>query len=214
MKRLLFFSLLLLSGCFVAQDQAGGEEWPVIPSLPAREGRIFYEEVVEVNSSVPKDSLYQAARQWLEEYYHTNQPELQVDDKEAGQLIARGDHHYQFSVRESLPETEAREPEKPFVIHLQPTLHISVQDGQYQYRIYDFSAREEIRDLMFTEELDPAQEQAPEPRASRWAMSNRKREELFMKAALRSKLLIGLEKEVKDLIQSLKSAMATAAPAP
>jgi hypothetical protein len=210
MKKLLIFLLILFPGSLLAQDNHGGEKWPILPTLPAREGKIYYEEVVELKPSVAKDSLYKAARQWLAGYSDTAKLELQVDEREAGQLIARGNHHYQFFVRENMQEVGPNEQEKPYVIHLQHTLHIEVKDGQYRFRIYDFSARDEIRDLMITDELNPAQGQVPEPRVRRSARSKKKREEMFMVASYRSKLLAGLEDEVKDLTKSFKSAMAKA----
>jgi hypothetical protein len=216
MPKLLLLLLLLLPAPLLAQGRAGSassriassDKWPVLPSLPAREGKIYYEEEVKLNASVPKDTLFQAARDWLAAYYETAQPELQKEDREAGVLVARGDHHYQFYVRDKEQEAGQNEQEKPYVIHLQHTLHLHVQDGQYRLRIYDFSGRDEIRDLMIDDELNPDQGQVPEPRARRSAKSKKNREEMYLMAAYRSKLLTGLEEEVQDLTQSLKAAMA------
>ncbi len=210
MKKLLLFLIILLPNLLIAQGEApsasdspGKEKWPVLPTLPAREGKIYYEEAVELKPSVPQDSLYSAARNWLLEYYQTSKPELQVDEREAGQLMARADKHYQFFAGQD-PQ------EKEYIIQLQHTLHIEVKDGQYRFRIYDFSARDEIRDLTLLSELDPGQGQVPEPRARRSAKGKKKRDEMFLEADYRSKLLTGLEQEVNTLIQSLKSAMAKA----
>lgn len=218
MKKLLLLLLLLIPGPLLAQDNANTaatvtaqEVWPVLPALPARDGKIYYEEVVELKPSVPKDSLYAATRKWLTEYYETLQPELLKENREAGQLIAQGDHHFQFYVRDSLQQVGENQQEKPYVIHLQHTLHIEVQDGQYRFRIYDFTARDEIQDLMLDQELNPAQGQVLEPRVRRSAKSKKNREALFLKASFKSKLLTGLEKEIHDLTESLKSALAKAA---
>jgi hypothetical protein len=163
---------------------------------------------------VPKDTLLQVARDWLATYYQTAQAEVQKEDREAGELMARGDHHYQFYVRENEQESGQNEHEKPYVIHLQHTLHLDVQDGQYRLRIYDFSARDEIRDLMIIDELNPALKQIPEPRARRSAKSKKRREEVYLAASYRSKLLTGLEQEVTELTESLKAAMAKAGSTP
>jgi hypothetical protein len=168
---------------------------------------------VELKPSVSKDSLYQAARQWLEEYAETAQTELQVDDQQAGQLIGTVNHHYQFQVRDTPQPPTPDDQEKPYSIHLRHTLHLELKDGQYRYRIYDFSAWEEIRDLSLNDELDPTLGQVPEPRAGRSARSRKKREEMFLAASFPSRLLTGLEEEVTHLTQSLKSALARAAAA-
>ena len=210
MKKLLLLLLLLLPGPLLAQNKSARVKWPVLPTLPTKEGQIYFEEVVELKPSVPKDSLYQAARKWLAAYYHTAQPELLKEDRAAGQLISRGDHHYQLYVTPTEPEGGLQQ-EKPYVIHLQHTIHLEVKDGQYRYRIYDFSARDEIRNLNIVHELNPQLGQVPEPRVRRSARSKKNWEDAFVEASFRSAFQTGLEKEINGLTQSLKSAMAKAA---
>ncbi|CAN5921909.1 hypothetical protein BH24BAC1_BH24BAC1_21750 [soil metagenome] len=213
MKKLLVLVLLLLPGPLLAQNNSAREKWPALPSLPAKEGQIYFEEVVELPPSAPKDSLYKAAREWLADYFKTAQPELQKEDRAAGELITRSDHHYQVSVGQNEQEAGQNQQENPYIIHLQHTLHLVVKDGQYQYRLYDFTARDEIRNLNIVQELNPQQGQVREPRRRRSAKGNKNWEEAYMAASFRSKLLTGLEQEVKDMTQSLKSAMAKAASA-
>jgi hypothetical protein len=54
------------------------------------DGRVEYSAVVYMDSSVTKDAIYSAARAWFVDNFKDAKEVLQVQDKEAGELVGKG----------------------------------------------------------------------------------------------------------------------------
>ena len=80
-----------------------------------------YSEVVEVKG-VDKNALYQRAIEWVNENFKSAKAAIQVADKEAGNIMAKG-------------SMELALPAEDFVSF---SLSIMVKDGKYKYIMKDF----------------------------------------------------------------------------
>lgn len=80
--RCLFLFALLPFASF-AQDTA------IARIFPVKDGRVYYEKVVTVDSST-KDQLYTKAKTWALQHYNSQKDAAQTDDRELGMLVYRG----------------------------------------------------------------------------------------------------------------------------
>jgi hypothetical protein len=109
MKKL-FFALLLLP--FFAHAQ-----------LPVKDGKVFYAEVINIDSA-DKSELYSRARKWFEHEYIAPKNVIQVEDKENGEMIGRG--LFEFPVLSNQASVY-------YVIN------VAVKDNKYKYEVSSFS---------------------------------------------------------------------------
>lgn len=95
--------------------------------LDEKTGKITFTEVVTVDdSTATKDQLYSRAREWFARTFKSSQNVLQMDDKELGKLIGKGN----FSIIPGLYLTDSR---------VDFTLSIYLKDGRYKYELTDFN---------------------------------------------------------------------------
>ena len=92
--------------------------------IDSQTGRITYEGVVEV-PGISKADLYTRANAWVAHSYRSAQDVIQLNDKEAGQLIVKG-----------LARVTSRGSDFGVVHH---TLTVYVKDGRYKYVLTDFT---------------------------------------------------------------------------
>lgn len=102
-------------------------------SIPKKDGKIFYEKVVSVDS-VNKAQLYLNAKQWLSSVYKNSKNVIEIDDKDAGKLVSKGSINY--SLNSGFKTATAYF-----------TMAIDVKDGKYRFQIYDFSIKRSKRDF-------------------------------------------------------------------
>ena len=91
---------------------------------------ITYTEVIKVDSNVSSKELYIRARTWFAETYRSAKDVIQMDDKESGILVGKGNFKYTSSV------FMGSEGTKGWVRY---TITISVKDGRYKYEITNFN---------------------------------------------------------------------------
>ncbi len=129
MKRILllwFCVLVCLSSYAQKKKKSEPEKEPApVTMLPEENGSVSYTEVIKVDSAT-KDQLYLAARKWFADNYKSANDVIQMDDKEAGEIIGKGLFY------ENLSFGVLVGAEKVAVYH---TVKISVKDGRYKYTI-------------------------------------------------------------------------------
>lgn len=97
-------------------------------TLPEKDGIIVYSEVVQLDSTYKKDQLFLAAKKWFAETYKSANDVIQMQDKEAGEIIGKG----LFSTFLKMPFPLIGES-----VNVYHTVKISVKDGRYRYEITD-----------------------------------------------------------------------------
>lgn len=191
MKRKLLTSLVLLASILVSTSQAQGTY-----ELPTKDGKLFFTNVVTVDSTFKKNDLYSKARQWFVNYYKSADDVLQMDDKEEGKLIGKGLHKYNFF--NGLDASE---------VNLFFTVNITVKDGKYKYEIYNFNGKRIKQSALAALSSNPSQT------STEVIDFDHEYNELLNKTGrikYRTKVVEGLKKEVLAIILSLEKAMKAA----
>lgn len=127
MKRILFSLTFILITSFVfGQDKLLG-------ILPLKDGNVNYSGVVQVDSiskdTTKKDELYKRAKRWFIDTYNSAKDVIQLDDKENGEIIAKG--FFEVSRQVGFLLTTQ-------TFNIWQTFKIQVKDGRYKYEITDF----------------------------------------------------------------------------
>ncbi|WP_375416173.1 DUF4468 domain-containing protein [uncultured Hymenobacter sp.] len=140
LNALCYFGLLM---CFAQKSQAQnpnstgaghyvkkGELDPArLAALPVdADGAIYYEGVIKVDSTISKQDIHQAVREWFVSNYVSGKDVLQVDDKDAGKILGKGIHKYQFVNGINISE-----------VALTFVLSVETKDGKFRYRMYNFT---------------------------------------------------------------------------
>ena len=145
MKTLLLAIFFLLPSCLLyAQEKklppipervVGRKKLPPIPDDPnkllsvlsMKEGRVYYEGVIAVDSAT-KDALYQRAKRWVVDAYKSAKDVIQLDDPDNGELVVKGKFKTYW-------QTTFLAGQDVYIAH---TISISVKDGKYRYQMTDF----------------------------------------------------------------------------
>ena len=90
-------------------------------TLPIKDGKVTYTNVINVDS-VRKDELFVRAKKWFATTYKSANDVIQMDDKDAGEIVGKGNMQIKYYAR------------NPRIRH---TITISVKDGKYRYIISD-----------------------------------------------------------------------------
>lgn len=150
-------------------------------------GLISY-TVIENVDGQSKSQLYNKAREWFVNTYKDANAVIQLDDKDAGKLMGKGVYKYAFANGINISQ-----------ITLTFTVNIDIKDGKYRCRIYAFSG-----DNANTSMLGG-------PNATNIYKIDYDRCYTDLKAGKRekynSKMLNGLDSEVKSIEKSLRDAM-------
>ena len=93
------------------------------------EGNIFFEEVVKVDSNLTKQELYVNAKEWFAKTFVSAQDVIQMDDKEVGRIIGKGNMEYNSTIYYGSNGTKG---------WIRYTVTIQVKDGRYKYEISNF----------------------------------------------------------------------------
>jgi hypothetical protein len=116
MKSFILFITLLLSTTVFSQEKLNG-------ILPLQDGVVTFTEVVPVEGA-SQSTLYANAKRWFVNLYKSAKDVIQLDDKDAGEIIGKGVFKIDYYSR------------KPSIAH---TISIRVKDGRYKYTISDLS---------------------------------------------------------------------------
>jgi len=151
---------------------------------------LTYTEVVQVDS-VSKDELYNRAKLWLATAYNRSSDVLQMEDKDAGQIIGKAIIKYNPTVFSGSEQTKGT---------IKYTIKIFVKEGRYKYEITDF-----IHDPYgnqygkFSVGLITTAEECPNPKPMAKKWSNK----------IWKDCKDQIESNVTPLISSLKQGMST-----
>lgn len=123
MKYLSVFSfaifILFLPGQSRSQDH---------PQFPTIDGEVVYEAVTECD--LPKETIYDNILVWVASSFNSAQDVIQLQDKEAGKLIIKG------NFKENVTMGIASKNVTTYF-----TLQFDVRDQKYRYRFIDMSSR-------------------------------------------------------------------------
>jgi len=116
---LLFFVFSLSVSNIFAQT-----ENPVI--FPRNdEGKVLFTDVVQVDSTLDKSTLYGNAKLFFANTFKSAQDVIQVDDKENGRIVGKGFSEITLVAL------------YPYQAKMYYTISVSCKDGRYKYEIYD-----------------------------------------------------------------------------
>jgi len=121
MKNILF---IIISVIILIQVKAQDKHLNVLPLV---DGKITYTDVVKVDS-VSKDELYNRAKRWFVDNYNSSKDVIQLDDKENGEIIAKGffEEFWQVTAYSGMN------------VNVWQKIQIQIKDGRYKYEITDF----------------------------------------------------------------------------
>ena len=114
-KTIYLFILIMFSINSFSQEK-------LLDILPLENGNVVYTEVVKVDS-LNKKELYNRVKKWVVLKYKSANDVIQLDDKEDGIIIGKGNFGIKYYSR------------KPTIEH---TLQIETKDGRYKYTISSF----------------------------------------------------------------------------
>ncbi|MDJ1468147.1 DUF4468 domain-containing protein [Xanthocytophaga flava] len=120
MKTLVSIALLLISSFSLFAQVT----LPIDPTT----NKVSYTEVVEV-PGMTKDQLHAKANEWLAKTYKSANDVIQMNDKEAGKIIAKG-------TTKSYLHSMGKDWDAGYFRH---TLTLSFKDGKFRYEFTDFT---------------------------------------------------------------------------
>lgn len=116
MKKIIYlFILTMFSTNSFSQEK-------LLDILPLENGNVVYTEVVKVDS-INKKELYNRAKKWFVLNYKSANAVIQLEDKEDGMIIGKGNFRIKYYSR------------NPTIEH---TLQIETRDGRYKYTVSRF----------------------------------------------------------------------------
>lgn len=97
--------------------------------LPEKDGKVIYEQVDSV-PGVLKTELYSRAKIWLVKEFNSSKAVIELDDKDAGQIIGKGSFKYVYTVMLTTGYWRCSF-----------TLQIDCRDNKARIKIYDISSK-------------------------------------------------------------------------
>jgi len=98
--------------------------------LPLKNGKVFYSGIVKTDG-VSKEELYNRAKRWFVNTYTSAQDNIQIDDKENGEIVGKGFFKTYWDVS-IISGTE---------VNIYQTVRILVKDGKFKYEFKNFSIK-------------------------------------------------------------------------
>lgn len=99
--------------------------------FPEKDGKVYYSEVIQVDTSLKKNDLFNTVRKWFAEAYKSANDVIQLQDRETGEIVGKG-----------IVKAVYKIPLNPSVdVSVYHTINISVKDGRFRYVITDLRAR-------------------------------------------------------------------------
>ena len=138
MSKVLFIFLLLP---FISNAQSNDKYQKLIDKytldsaewiFPQKNGIVIYTDVIEVDSSIKKDELYNRAKSWFVTEYKSANAVLQMQDKDAGIIMGKGmfEAGYNMGLMVGLQ-----------IVNVYHTVKIFIKDGKYKYEITDLNGK-------------------------------------------------------------------------
>ncbi|WP_345951326.1 DUF4468 domain-containing protein [Mucilaginibacter sp. PAMB04274] len=185
MKRLFTILIAFISIQCLAQSQD-----TTGLKIPYTEGKVIYEEVVDLNG-INKQQLYYNARQWFIDYFTSSKAVIENEDKEQGRVIGKGTVNTTVSGFSSTTYPTGL------------TVQIDAKDNKYRYKIYDFVITSPEVDLGRMYGKLRAFDFTPERILEDLAAGRRK---TFTKKQARN-FLTAFDARIKEMSLSIKKAM-------
>ncbi|HEY8688444.1 MAG TPA: DUF4468 domain-containing protein [Chitinophagaceae bacterium] len=100
--------------------------------FPEENKEVLYTGVVNVDSNLKKDELYVRARAWFVNEYKSAKDVIQMEDKQAGEIIGKGLISAIYTEGRGLLAIQWK-------ITIWHTVSVFVKDGKYKYEIKDIN---------------------------------------------------------------------------
>jgi hypothetical protein len=121
-KTILLTCLIINSIATFAQDEN---------VFPEKDGKVYYSEIITVDTGISKNDLFVAARKWFANAYKSANDVIQMQDKESGEIVGKGIVTWLYRI-----------PLNPSVtVNVYHTVSIIVKDGRYKYEITDLNGK-------------------------------------------------------------------------
>lgn len=117
MKKVLLLFAILIPTFMYGQDI-------VSANFPTKDGKIYYTEVVTVDSTLSASNLYINAKRWMVSEFKSSKEVIQIDNKDLNIIIGKG-------FFEKGHTSAIQNPKNWFIIKLE------FKNGKYRYSIYD-----------------------------------------------------------------------------
>jgi len=155
----------------------------IFSAVPLKNGKIYYSGIVNIDS-VSKDELYYRAKRWFVDTYSSAQDNIQIDDKENGEIVGKGCFRTYWDVT-LLSGME---------VNICQTVRILIKDGKYKYEFKDFFIRYYVAPDQSTNGSDV------DMQLENWKSYSKKNSQRIFKK---------IDASVNDLIRSLSAALKT-----
>jgi hypothetical protein len=110
----------------LAQDSTAGTATDTV-ALPVQDGKIMFQQIVTLpDSSVNKDRIFLALKEWATATYQGNN--FDIDDKEGGKLVLRVSYQ--------------SERKRNTALLINYTLSFTVKNGKYRIQVYNLDGKE------------------------------------------------------------------------
>lgn len=153
--------------------------------LSENNGTVYYTGIVDVDTSLTKEQLFLRAKKWFAGFYVSGKEVMQVEDKEAGEMIGKGYFKERYFEQD---------------VYVWHTVEILVKQGKFKYIITNFDGNI-ISPALAMGVFSHAEKSDPLP------VSNTYNAKGFKKAY--NQFLISLDRKVKILINDLSGKMST-----
>lgn len=169
------------------------KESPELIQVPVNsDGKIYYEGVVKVDSTIKQADLYRKGREWFVNTYVDAKEVLQLDDKADGKLMGKGVYKYSFF--NGLNSSS---------VTMGFTLNLDVKDGRYRYRIYNFNGTNKNQSA-----LDGLSSRPSGPSYIKLDYDQTYADyKAGKRAKYNGKVTAGMDEQVRGIIASLEKAM-------
>ena len=121
MKKLIIVFFLCFCALTYGQDS-------MFSSIPLKNGKAFYSGIVQIDN-VSKNELYNRAKRWFVNTYTSAQDNIQLDDKENGEIVGKGCFQTNWDIAIISSQN----------INVCQTIRILIKDNRYKYEITNFS---------------------------------------------------------------------------
>lgn len=122
MKSLLCFVILFI-------HYKGSSQNFIEDHFPTKDGRIYYSQVTQVDSSISASDLYLNYKDWLIDAFKSSKSVIELDDKESKVIVVRSYLQKEQIVNVLLNYTYNRK--------IWFTMKVETKDGRYRASIYD-----------------------------------------------------------------------------
>lgn len=124
MKRLLYFFLMFLCvSSLYAQKQVERV------TMPTKDDKVFYEQIVEVDSKETKDKLYIKALKWSAENFVDSKEAIKVSDKQTGKIVGSGVFTLRYNKLLTMDDLVTFD------------FDVTLKDGRYRVQVYNIQTK-------------------------------------------------------------------------